>query len=142
MKIQFEIDDGDVAILVDALDRAALQATTPRSFDSLQRVIALIREDVQNGVEALQLVKQNLALYTDGSPILSQSNFRTDLGISGAFIQSSHGLIRLLNQVLAILVAQHKPGVGPAWIKASAIATLFTVQELVNLILENYDASH
>src|SRR5687768_15531465 len=100
MKIRFEIAEKDATVLVQALQQAASRTTEPQSFDAIQLLIEEIKNDLKNGVEVFQQLSSRLAIYTDGSTILLSSNFRTDLGISNVFITSTHGLIRLLNQIL------------------------------------------
>lgn len=141
MKIEFDIEKKDLTILVKALEFAASKVNNESSFNTLQMVIQEIKEDVNNGVMVFNKLKDDLKTYTDGSPILKLSDFRTQLGISKVFINSNNGLIALLNYILKSLVNFHKPYANPNKIKKSEIGDSKTIEDLTNLIINNYESS-
>jgi hypothetical protein len=136
MKIQFEIAEKDASVLVDALEQAASRTADPQSFDAIQMLIEEVKNDLRNGVEVFRRLSNGLSIYTDGSPIRLSSNFRTHLGISNVYITSSHGLIRLLNHILATCAAVAHPGPPVVPIAPSAIASAVTIEDLVKLITD------
>jgi len=142
MKIEFDIDKKDAHVLINALEFAASKAPNLESFEAIQKVIQEIREDIKNGIVVFQELKKQLEPYTDKSPILLSSNFRTQLGISSIFISSNNGLIAVLNQILKTFVALNKPSSSPDWIEKSKIDDAITIEDLVKLILNNYESSH
>ena len=142
MKIEFEIDDKDLTVLLQALESAASNpATTRASFDAIQKLLNEIRQDVVNGSDIFMELKTRLAPFTNGSPILMKSNFRTHLGISSNFIESDTGLINLLNFILKKNVNANKPGATPKEIEIDALDDAVTIEDLVKLIVDAYVAS-
>lgn len=142
MKIEFDIEKKDLKILVKALEFAASKVNDENSFNTIQKVIQEIKEDVKNGVVILKKLKEELKKYTDGSPILESSNFRTQLGISNVFINSNNGLIALMNYILKSLVRYYKPNAKPDYIKKDKIDDAKTIKDLVNQIANNYESSN
>ncbi len=142
MKIEFDIEKKDLTILVKALEFAASKVNDENSFNTIQKVIQEIKEDVKNGVIILRKLKEELKKYTDGSSILETSNFRTQLGISNVFISSNNGLIALMNYILKSLVTYYKPNAKIDYIKKDKIDDAKTIKDLVNLISNNYESSN
>jgi hypothetical protein len=141
MKIEFEIEDSDLAVLLQALESAAASAANRTSFDALQRLVNEIRQDITNGTDVFLELKTRLTSFTNGSPILPKSNFRTHLGMSLDFIESENGLLHLLNWILDRLVRANKPRATTKLIESDDIEGAFIVQDLVKLITDNYVAS-
>ncbi|GAA3623041.1 hypothetical protein [Flavivirga jejuensis] len=142
MKIEFEITKSDAKIIVKALEYAASKAGNQSSVNAIQNAIQEIKEDIQNGIRVLKKLKSELKGYTDGSPILETSKFRTQLGLSNAFIKSDNGLIALMNYILKSFVSFYKPGVKPDFIKKTKIDDAKTIKDLINLIINNYESSN
>lgn len=141
MKIQLEIDDKDLAMLIDALKCASSKADDEPSFNAVKKVITGIKSNINIAVAAFNELKGKLAPFTDGSPVLLTSDFRTQLGIPEGFIKSDTGLIVILNYVLKFLIANYKPEAKPNLIKKAKIDDARTIQDLVNIILANYESS-
>jgi hypothetical protein len=142
MKIEFDIEKKDLKVLVNALEFAASRVSDENSFNTIQKVINEIKEDVKNGVAIFTRFRDELKKYTDGSPILETSNFRTQLGISAVFIKSDNGLIALMNYILKSFVLELKPNAKPDYIKKDKIDDTKTIKDLVNLICKNYESSN
>jgi len=142
MKIEFNIDKRDVKILIKALEFAASKSNNQSSVNSLQNIIQEIKEDLNNGIKVSNKLKSELKGYTDGSLILANTKFRTQLGLSNAFIKSDNGLIRIMNYILKLLVKMYKPQAKPDFIKKSEIDEAKTFKDLVNLIINNYEGSN
>jgi len=141
MKIEFDIEKNDLTIIVKSLEFAASKVNNEHSFNTIQKVIQEIKEDVKNGIMVFNKLREELSKYSDGSPILETSNFRTQLGISNVFINSNNGLIALLNYTLKSLVTYYKPTANPDYIKKSKIGDAKTIRDLTNLIVNNYESS-
>lgn len=88
-----------------------------------------------------QELKEQLAEFTDGSAILMTSNFRSHLGISGDFIESDTGMIAILNFIAKKNVNADKPGVTPKEIEIDELDDAVKIEDLVELIVDAYDAS-
>jgi hypothetical protein len=142
MIIEFDIDEKDLAVLVNALEFAASRVSDEHSFSTIQKVISEIKEDVKNGVAIFIRLRDELKKYTDGSTILETSNFRTQLGISAVFIKSDKGLIAVMNYILTDFVLKLKPNAKPDYIEKEKIDDAKTIKDIVNLICNNYESSN
>jgi hypothetical protein len=142
MKIQFDIEEKDIPVLIQSLEFAASRAINQKTFEALQKVIREVKDDTVNGVEIFDELKARLTPFTDGSAINLTSNFKTHLGISRVFLESAEGLISMLNQILRRVVSLKKPGVSPVLIKQSALGSASFIEDLVKLIIDNYEASN
>jgi hypothetical protein len=142
MKIEFEVEEKYAPVLIDLLEFAAAKAPDTRTFDTIHKIIQELRDDIKNGIEAFQELKKRLAPFTDNSPILLTSDFRSHLGISNVFISSDEGLIKLLNYLLTFLIKLHKPNSTISFIEKTAIDDTNTIDDLVKLILKNYENIH
>lgn len=142
MKIEFEIDENEASILIDALQFAASQSNDQATFEAIQKVIQDIQEDLKNGVLIFEELKRLIKPYTDGSAILKTSSFRTQLGLSQVFIESSQGLIYILNYILNALVALHEPGTSVKNITMQELSKAKKIKDLIDLIQSNYEDSN
>jgi hypothetical protein len=141
MRIEFDIKDEDAATLLEALEFAAARAASPTSFQKIQTLINEIRSDITNGAEIFFDIKERLKNYTNGSIIGLDSNFRTQLGISLNFVESSEGLLYVLNWILEKNVRMKKPTAATKKIKLKEIHDLTQIKDLVELITDHYDKS-
>jgi hypothetical protein len=141
MRIQLEIDEKDLALLVNAFISASSNQKNDHPVSIIQKAIRGITDIIDIGAAAFAELEDKLAPYTDGSPVLPASDFRTQLGISDVFIKSDTGLIMVLNYVLKFLVNTYKNGAKPVLIKKDKIDEARTMQDLVNLITANYEKS-
>ena len=141
MKIEFEIDDIEANILVPALQQAASKVQEIKNFEVLQKVIQEIQKDIQNGVAIFQLLKNYLHPYTNGTPIERSLKLLFHLGISKNFMESSQGMLYVLNYILALLVANHKPGKKPNSITMAEIEKLIKIEDCINLVQSHYEKS-
>ena len=141
MKIYFSIEHQDNKEFLNALEYAAANSPQKDSLGFLQDIIKQVKlETIIPGIVFVNL-KKALERYTDGNPVLINSVFRTQIGLSGDFINDDRGLIAVLNNVLKSMQEEYKPGSNVNLINKSRLDYARTIDDLVNIIISNYAKS-
>jgi len=141
MKTKLTFDISELHDLIDILESLTDKFTDEKSVSTINKIIKIASMSRDIFDEAFIEIQKLLFESTDGSPINLNSNFRNDLGISEEFIESPAGLVTILNRVLRSLLNTHKPNSKIIRIKLDAINEAGTIEDLITLIVDNYEIS-
>ena len=141
MKIHFSIENKNIADFLLALQYAGANSPQKDSLGFIQDIIKQIKVGLIIRRKTIEKLKNAIEKYTDGSPILITSDFRTQLGLSGDFINDDRGLIAMLNNVLTSIQEKYKPGSNINLINKNTLDDVRTIDDLINIIITNYEKS-
>jgi len=138
MKIKFELEDSELALLIDILEQntTTLEVNTPALalLSKLQ-----IASDLNK--RAFEKVKTMLADYVDTStsPIEIESDLRNQLGLDDSWLKEL--LYEKCNLIVAELLREDGNTFSPTKIKRTDAAKCKTVQDIIVLIKKSYESA-
>lgn len=142
MKIEFEIDEKESILLLDIIKRFMGQTGNPTVLKSLSKIVNEIEADLTIGDEIFKRLRYALLSYTNGNPIVPESDMKIYLGISENFLTRPGGLETEASQVLQSIVEKFKPEYDLSSLKKvpfNKIRNCKKISDVVSLIQTEYE---
>ncbi len=138
MTVSFDIEDSDVELLISSLHYVASITPDPRVKQRIDRLIREIQFDVQIDNLLLDLLRQLLQPYTS-IQIDADSRLVQELSIDPLWIQDY--LPNTANSILSQLMVTYHPGKTTDPISSAESVKCETVQDVIDLIKNKFDAA-
>ena len=142
MKIEFEITEDDVILLINSLNFAISKTTNASSRNKLKVIIQNIRADAKIDSEILKQLKYFLKKSQGVNPnkVLKPSKLKLDLNLSTNYIKSPGGLGMICNNILINLRNAFMEDKPFKKIPQYKVIKCKTVNDLIKMIQDGFEA--
>ena len=144
MKVEFELEVQEAAIMLDILREAAHKSNNQKIRSVLGNIINEIESDSKVAHYILDGIRHEFTTNNlTNNKIFPHSNMQYGLRIPKPFLQEAAGLTKMANFILLRTVQKFKPNTKPSneqRISNSSIKKCVLVQDVMNLIQGSYEA--
>ncbi|WP_435623187.1 hypothetical protein [Flagellimonas sp.] len=145
MKIEFELEMQEAALMMDILRKAAFESNNQK----VRTVIGKIINEIESDSKVAHFILGGIRhLFTTNNltknKIFPQSDMEYGLGIPKPFLQEPRGLTKMANFILMQTVKKFKPSISPSKVKKignAAIKKCVLVHDVMVLIQTAYEGA-
>lgn len=142
MKIEFDITEDDVILLINSLNFAITKTANNKSRVKLQSIIQNIKADVKIDKEILKQLKYfiNKSQGVNPALVIKTANLKLNLNLSSNYIKTPGGLGRVCNNILINLRNAFKDDKPFKRIPQYKVVKCKTVEDLIKMIQDGFEA--
>ncbi|MEM1003245.1 MAG: hypothetical protein AAGH46_11415 [Bacteroidota bacterium] len=144
MKIEFELEMQEAALIMDILRAALHKSNNPKVKSVLGNIITEIESDSRVAHYILAGIRDQFHTNNlTNNQIYPHSNMEYGLGMPKPFLKEPQGLTKMANFILLRTVKKFKPTIVPSKVKKitnAAIKKCILVHDVMVLIQNNYEA--